>query len=138
MDSSCLMDNSIPMTKSNRITPISDNISTCSTALMRLNPYGPIITPVSRKPIMEGSLSLCSTKTITTEKTKRIRMSCNNGKCISYICLKVIFYASENIIDSSSFCVDFSITSICPCLNSDASCICFFLRNKKSSIPEQE
>ena len=73
-----LRENSRPMVKRRRTTPISASSSTSCTLLTRCRPCGPTRAPVTRKPMMVGSFILWQTWRTIMASPKIMAISCNS------------------------------------------------------------
>ena len=85
-------ENSIPITNSRKIIPVSASISTSCEALIKPSPCGPAIIPVSRNPMMAGILKRRKARMIRTERPRMIttcfRIGISTTDCFCYTASK--------------------------------------------------
>ena len=79
MEARALNENSMPMTNSRKMMPISERSSTSCDILTRLRPCGPMSTPVPRNPRMLGSFNRWNISTTNTDMPRMMTTSARIG-----------------------------------------------------------
>ena len=74
------MENSRPMVKSRKMTPISAICSTACVSVIRRSPYGPAITPAMMSPTTVGMRRRWHANATATASPKMMKMSLRSGK----------------------------------------------------------